>query len=313
MVIAEGEIPFEGASGNIKIDRNGQRTVFSLDIIKVTKRGLTKLGSWDTEKRFTYKKEEKDAFSDAKDLLKNATLKVTTIINNPYMMKKQPENTFVGNDRYEGFCKDLLEKLSERFGFKFIINPVKDGGYGNLKDGEWNGMVGELLRRLRWLAVGWMEMRLSMLLDVSMCLAVWSNDSGININPKILCPEGRPRVTTPADDRFLALSARRRRSTTVPQLVVDHFVASGRKYCYYGAKTPSQCRSLCNATSCVCPPQRTTGKGPLMLGKRTRFLDQAAMGFCTLHRRVHIHSGERFRASADLEGTTHQMLSMQHS
>ncbi|GBN79480.1 Glutamate receptor ionotropic, kainate 2 [Araneus ventricosus] len=228
-------IPFEGASGNIKIDRNGQRTVFSLDIIKVTKRGLTKLGSWDTEKRFTYKKEEKDAFSDAKDLLKNATLKVTTIINNPYMMKKQPENTLVGNDRYEGFCKDLLEKLSEKFGFKFIINPVKDGGYGNLKDGEWNGMVGELLRRLRWLAVGWMEMRLSQAdaarrLNVSRSVVqrFWdqyqSEDSASRRHVS-----GRPRVTTPADDHFLTLSARRRRSTTVPQLVVDHFVASGRK------------------------------------------------------------------------------------
>ncbi|CAL1291851.1 unnamed protein product [Larinioides sclopetarius] len=146
-------IPFEGASGNIKIDRNGQRTVFSLDIMKVTKRGLTRLGTWDTEKRFTYKKEEKDAFSDAKDLLKNATLKVTTIINSPYMMKKQPESSFTGNDRYEGFCKDLLEKLSEQFGFKFIIQPVKDGGYGGVKDGKWNGMVGELLRREADIAV----------------------------------------------------------------------------------------------------------------------------------------------------------------
>ncbi|GFU87168.1 HTH_Tnp_Tc3_2 domain-containing protein [Trichonephila clavipes] len=34
---------------------------------------------------------------------------------------------------------------------------------------------------------------------------------------------GRPRATTPAEDRFLALSARRRRTTTVPQLVADHF------------------------------------------------------------------------------------------
>ncbi|GFY09684.1 HTH_Tnp_Tc3_2 domain-containing protein [Trichonephila clavipes] len=37
---------------------------------------------------------------------------------------------------------------------------------------------------------------------------------------------GRPRATTPAEDRFLALSARRRR--TMPQLVADHFQASGR-------------------------------------------------------------------------------------
>ncbi|GFV07978.1 transposable element Tcb2 transposase [Trichonephila clavipes] len=40
---------------------------------------------------------------------------------------------------------------------------------------------------------------------------------------------GRPRATTPAEDRFLALSARRKRTTTVPQLVADHFQASGRR------------------------------------------------------------------------------------
>ncbi|GFV95935.1 HTH_Tnp_Tc3_2 domain-containing protein [Trichonephila clavipes] len=40
---------------------------------------------------------------------------------------------------------------------------------------------------------------------------------------------GRPRDTTPAEDRFLALSAQRRRTTTVPQLVADHFQASGRR------------------------------------------------------------------------------------
>ncbi|GBN92178.1 hypothetical protein AVEN_271006-2-1, partial [Araneus ventricosus] len=40
---------------------------------------------------------------------------------------------------------------------------------------------------------------------------------------------GRPRVTTPAEDRYLALSARRRRNTSVQQLVADHFVASGRR------------------------------------------------------------------------------------
>ncbi|GBM12539.1 hypothetical protein AVEN_188706-1 [Araneus ventricosus] len=36
---------------------------------------------------------------------------------------------------------------------------------------------------------------------------------------------------------------------------------------YYGAKMPSQCSFLCKATSCVCPPQRATEKGPLMLAR----------------------------------------------
>lgn len=63
-------------------------------------------------------------------------------------MRKEAFEEFTGNDRYEGFCKDLLEKLSEQFGFKFVITPVKDGRYGDNKSGDWNGMIGELLRRV---------------------------------------------------------------------------------------------------------------------------------------------------------------------
>ncbi|GFX95882.1 transposable element Tcb2 transposase [Trichonephila clavipes] len=86
---------------------------------------------------------------------------------------------------------------------------------------------------------------------------------------------GRPRATTPAEDRFLALSARRRRTITVPQLVADHFSSIRKKNLrYYGAKSSSQCRSVCKKTSCVRSPQRTTAKEPLMLGKRTCFLKQ---------------------------------------
>ncbi|GFV82714.1 transposable element Tcb2 transposase [Trichonephila clavipes] len=68
---------------------------------------------------------------------------------------------------------------------------------------------------LRWRAVGWMEMGLS------------QADAARRLNVRPV--PGRPRATTPAEDRFLALSARRRRTTTVPQLVADHFQASGRR------------------------------------------------------------------------------------
>ncbi|GFU76103.1 HTH_Tnp_Tc3_2 domain-containing protein, partial [Trichonephila clavipes] len=85
---------------------------------------------------------------------------------------------------------------------------------------------------------------------------------------------GRPRATTPAEDRFLALSARRRRTTTVPQLVADHFQASEEEspllrceIVFYNAG------SVCKKTSYYLRfPQRTTAKELLMLGKRTCFL-----------------------------------------
>ncbi|GFT35159.1 transposable element Tc3 transposase [Trichonephila clavipes] len=102
---------------------------------------------------------------------------------------------------------------------------------------------------LIWRAVGWMEMGLSQA-DAARRLSVsrsvvqrlwdqYQSEDSVSRRPV----PGRPRATTPAEDRFLALSARRRRTTTVPQLVADPFQASGRKNLrYYGAKSSSQCR-----------------------------------------------------------------------
>ena len=53
----------------------------------------------------------------------------------------------VGNDRFEGYCADLAEKLFDIIHVDYKIEPVKDGKYGSMtKTGSWNGMVGELVR-----------------------------------------------------------------------------------------------------------------------------------------------------------------------
>ncbi|GFY14107.1 transposable element Tcb2 transposase [Trichonephila clavipes] len=88
---------------------------------------------------------------------------------------------------------------------------------------------------LRWRAIGWMEMGLSQTdaarrLNVSRSVVqrLWDEYQSEDSVSRSPVP-GPPRATTPAEDRFLALSARRRRTTTVPQLVADHFQASGRR------------------------------------------------------------------------------------
>ncbi|GFT30248.1 transposable element Tcb2 transposase [Trichonephila clavipes] len=65
------------------------------------------------------------------------------------------------------------------------------------------------------------------------------------------------------------LSARRRRTSTAAALHFKH----QEEECYYGAKSSS---NGSKKTSCVFP-QRTTAKEPLMLGKRTCFLDAATI------------------------------------
>ena len=54
-----------------------------------------------------------------------------------------------GNDRYEGYCADLAEKIAAEVGIEYEIVPVADFAYGSRDENKtWNGMVGELVRNV---------------------------------------------------------------------------------------------------------------------------------------------------------------------
>nr|XP_055162190.1 glutamate receptor ionotropic, kainate 4 isoform X2 [Nyctereutes procyonoides] len=92
--------------------------------------------------------------SNISDSLFNTTLVVTTILENPYLMLKGNHQEMEGNDRYEGFCVDMLKELAEILRFNYKIRLVGDGVYGVPEaNGTWTGMVGELIARKADLAV----------------------------------------------------------------------------------------------------------------------------------------------------------------
>ncbi|GFU79556.1 DDE_3 domain-containing protein [Trichonephila clavipes] len=118
---------------------------------------------------------------------------------------------------------------------------------------------------LRWRAVGWMEMGLS------------QADAARRLNVRPV--PGRPRATTPAEDRFLALSARRRRTTTVPQLVADHFQASGRRISATTVRNRlHNAVSVCKKTSCVRSLNGRQRREPLYAGQENMFLGRSNNG-----------------------------------
>ncbi|XP_005927460.1 probable glutamate receptor [Haplochromis burtoni] len=66
-------------------------------------------------------------------------LRITTIKQEPYVMSKGAQ--------LEGFCVDLLSEVAKKVGFKYKVQLVKDGAYGRQEEsGNWNGMVGEVVR-----------------------------------------------------------------------------------------------------------------------------------------------------------------------
>uniref|UniRef100_A0A8C7H9U1 Glutamate receptor n=1 Tax=Oncorhynchus kisutch TaxID=8019 RepID=A0A8C7H9U1_ONCKI len=104
------EAHWDGLTGHILFNKtNGLRTDLDLDVISLKEEGLEKV--------------------------------------EPYVMFKKSDKPLYGNDRFEGYCIDLLRELSGILGFHYEVRLVEDGKYGALEEstGQWNGMVRELM------------------------------------------------------------------------------------------------------------------------------------------------------------------------
>ncbi|XP_066507145.1 glutamate receptor ionotropic, kainate 1 isoform X3 [Hoplias malabaricus] len=148
------EAQWDGLTGRIILNKtDGLRKDFDLDLISLKEDGTTKIGIWNsyTGLKLTEKQESSKNVTDS---LANRTLIVTTILENPYVMYKKSDKVLYGNDRFEGYCLDLLKELSNILGFNYEVKLVSDGKYGAQNDkGEWNGMVRELIDHIADLAV----------------------------------------------------------------------------------------------------------------------------------------------------------------
>ncbi|XP_038551043.1 glutamate receptor ionotropic, kainate 2-like [Micropterus salmoides] len=98
---------------------------------------------------------QKGKTTNVSDSLSNRSLIVSTILEEPYVMFKKSDKPLYGNDRFEGYCIDLLRELANILGFLYEVRLVEDGKYGTQDEntGQWNGMVKELMDHRADLAV----------------------------------------------------------------------------------------------------------------------------------------------------------------
>lgn len=60
------------------------------------------------------------------------------------------ENVLGKPKKYQGYSIDVLDALSNYLGFKYEIYVAPDHKYGSLQpDGQWNGLIGELVSKVR--------------------------------------------------------------------------------------------------------------------------------------------------------------------
>ncbi|KAL7047475.1 hypothetical protein ACKWTF_002928 [Chironomus riparius] len=138
----------DGLTGKIEFNE-GKRINFKLDLLKLKREELKKVGEWTSARGLEIK--DPNAFYETN--ITKITLTVMTREEKPYLMIK--EGNFTGNDRFEGFCIDLLKGIAAQVGFQYVIKLVPDGIYGvyNPETKTWNGIVRELIERKSDLAV----------------------------------------------------------------------------------------------------------------------------------------------------------------
>ncbi|XP_063879181.1 glutamate receptor ionotropic, kainate 2-like isoform X10 [Scylla paramamosain] len=143
-------VEFRGITGPIQF-KEGRRTNFKLDILKLKQHSLVKVGEWGPGSGVNIT--DRAAFYDPGTM--NVTLLVTTNLDNPFMMMR-PGKNFTGNQRFYGFCVDLLHEISVHAGFDYILEISPEGVYGapNPVTGEWNGIVKQLMSGKADLAIG---------------------------------------------------------------------------------------------------------------------------------------------------------------
>ncbi|CAK6979417.1 glutamate receptor ionotropic%2C kainate 5-like isoform X2 [Scomber scombrus] len=139
-------VEYDGLTGHIEFNSKGQRTNYTLKILEKHPGGHKEIGTWFSNNTLAMNSTSLDL--NASETLANKTLIVTTILENPYVMRKSNYQDFHGNEQYEGFCVDMLRELADILKFNFRIKLVDDGLYGAPEpNGSWTGMVGELINR----------------------------------------------------------------------------------------------------------------------------------------------------------------------
>ncbi|XP_076686024.1 glutamate receptor IB isoform X3 [Andrena cerasifolii] len=147
------KVEIEGLTGEIRFNDDGRRHNYTLHVVEMTvNSAMVKVAEWTDEAGFQSIAAKYIRLRPHAEIEKNKTYIVTTIVEEPYIMKKKSDagEVLVGNDSYEGYCKDLAELIAKKLGITYELRIVKDGKYGMENPdvpGGWDGMVGELIRK----------------------------------------------------------------------------------------------------------------------------------------------------------------------
>ncbi|KAK2706767.1 hypothetical protein QYM36_014718, partial [Artemia franciscana] len=146
-------VQMEGLTGNIGFDDLGRRENYTLSIMEMTvDSDVVKIAEWSDYSGLITVPAKYTRVHTLEGVEAGRTYIVLTILEEPYTMyrKAEPGEILVGNNRFEGYCKDLADLIANKTGIKYELRLVKDGKYGVENPdvpGGFDGVIGELVRK----------------------------------------------------------------------------------------------------------------------------------------------------------------------
>lgn len=100
---------------------------------------------------------ENDAEDKISLAIQSKLFKIAIRLEEPFVMLKPiKEGEYLeGNDRFHGYCIELIQKIQHQLKFKYEFELVADGKNGNFDPAknEWNGLIGEIMKDKADLAI----------------------------------------------------------------------------------------------------------------------------------------------------------------
>ncbi|GBP47227.1 Glutamate receptor ionotropic, kainate 2 [Eumeta japonica] len=154
-----------GTTGPLQFEEGGQRAQPALEVVELDRGGrFVAVARWMRavggagaagEHTLLWTRAPVLTQTDSGDSMTNRSFNILIALKDPYIMHRESAARLSGNERFEGFCVELIELLADalHFNYTFILHDNSVYGSYNNKTG-WNGMMrrlldDELLARLR--------------------------------------------------------------------------------------------------------------------------------------------------------------------
>lgn len=123
-----------------------------MDIIELEHRPnmhiFQKVAQWNGRSGFVLTRSSKELQLQRNATIQNKLFRVVTRLGMPYLREAVSNDIpLTGNDRYEGFIKDLMDEIAraKKFTYVLSVDPMNHYGSYDPHTGKWDGMIGTLL------------------------------------------------------------------------------------------------------------------------------------------------------------------------